>query len=728
MATGSPDRDPTRTGVNSSDELQELRSGIQWLIFLRLIVTFFLLSVAIFFEIKESKYFSTYPATPIFGLICIIFVLSLCYVGVLGRIKNLRTFSLFQIVTDAVLITIIIYFTGGVSSAFTLLYVFTILAAGILLLRRAAMFVAGVSAVLFGGLATLQFYEILPEYMWPWTSVWRSHDPSYILWVLLIHYAIFFFVALLAGTVAGELKTTRISLTIREHEYERLSDLHTNIIKSIPSGIITTDEHATVTYVNETGARLLGSTPAGLIGSPLASLFPEILSTEGAHDRVNRYQIRKKGLTPEPRDFDVSVGELRDRRNQLLGHLVVFSDVTDIRKMEQRAKQSEKQAAFVRIASGMAHEIRNPLASLRGAAELLRETVGDPLSQQHRLLGIVLREADRLNALLSDFILTVNGRQTHTHTVTLDDFLAKILDDFEETSCRPNAISLKRSILTGENQRIRDLESARIRLREELRERVAMTEEVMQLHAELEKLYQSQAAELRSSEDRYRSLVENSSEGIYRSSWDGKFIEANNAMAYILGYDSVNDLLENLTDLATQLYVNPDDRKRLLNMLLAHGRVNNFEVMCRKKDGSHIWISLNSRLVRDVDGAVLHIEGIFQDISARKEAEQKLSDALEFVQNILATSPAGIVTYSSEGAFVSANEAAEHILSKIRDFDLRGNFRESDFWKRSGLFSEALRVLAQRCSGRTEIRIADVSGGDLWLDCRLASFQTGNGL
>ncbi|MGC9029737.1 MAG: PAS domain S-box protein [Desulfomonilaceae bacterium] len=307
------------------------------------------------------------------------------------------------------------------------------------------------------------------------------------------------------------------------------------------------------------------------------------------------------------------------------------------------------------------------------------------------------------------------------HLESQIDALHKRIRQLEHGASSPDASLV-------ENQRIRDLESARIRLREELRERVAMTEEVMQLHAELEKLYQSQAAELRSSEDRYRSLVENSSEGIYRSSWDGKFIEANNAMAYILGYDSVNDLLENLTDLATQLYVNPDDRKRLLNMLLAHGRVNNFEVMCRKKDGSHIWISLNSRLVRDVDGAVLHIEGIFQDISARKEAEQKLSDALEFVQNILATSPAGIVTYSSEGAFVSANEAAEHILSKIRDFDLRGNFRESDFWKRSGLFSEALRVLAQRCSGRTEIRIADVSGGDLWLDCRLASFQTGNGL
>lgn len=449
MATGSRDHDPTHTSVNNSAEYQELRRGLEWLIFLRLLVTFFLLSVAIFFEIKESKYFSTHPATPIFGLICIIFVLSLCYVGALGRVKNLKAFSLFQIVTDTVLTTIIIYFTGGVSSAFTLLYVFSILSAGILHLRRAALFIAGVSAVLFGGLATLQFYELLPEYMWPWTSVWRSHDSGYILWVLLIHYAIFFFVALLAGTVAGELKTTKISLTIREYEYERLSDLHTNIIKSIPSGIITTDEHAIVTYVNETGARLLGSTPTSLIGSPLASLFPEILQAERGQKRADRYQIRKKGLLSEPRDFDVSVGELRDRRNQLLGHLVVFSDVTDMRKMEQRAKQSEKQAAFVRIASGMAHEIRNPLASLRGAAELLRETVGDPMSQQHRLLGIVLREADRLNALLSDFILTVNGRQTHTQTVTLDEFLAKILDEFEETACQANAVSVRRNIPPG---------------------------------------------------------------------------------------------------------------------------------------------------------------------------------------------------------------------------------------------------------------------------------------
>jgi len=277
-----------------------------------------------------------------------------------------------------------------------------------------------------------------------------------------------------------------------------------------------------------------------------------------------------------------------------------------------------------------------------------------------------------------------------------------------------------------ENQRIRDLESARERLREELKDRVAMTEEVIQLHSELESLYHTQAEELRYSEERYRSLIENSSEGIYRTSWAGQFIEANGAMANILGYDSVSDLLENITDLSAQLYACPDDRKKLQNLLLIHGRVKDFEVLCRQKDGSVVWISLNSRLVRDAEGNISHIEGIFQDITARKQAEQKLSDALEFVQNIFATSPAGIVTYKASGQFVSANESAENIVLRIRDFDLKANFHVSDFWSKTGLLTEAQRVIAKRDLGQTEVRIADVNGEQLFLDCRLASFQAGS--
>ncbi len=277
-----------------------------------------------------------------------------------------------------------------------------------------------------------------------------------------------------------------------------------------------------------------------------------------------------------------------------------------------------------------------------------------------------------------------------------------------------------------ENQRIRDLESARHRLREELKEWASMTEEVIGLHSELENLCHTQTEKLKHAEERYRSLIENSSEGIYRSSWSGRFIEANSAMAEILGYDSVSDLIENVTDIGSQLYVNPEDRKHLLNLLTAFGRVKNFEVLCKKKDGSPVWISLNSRLVRDVDGNVSHIEGIFQDITARKEAEQKLSDALEFVQNIFATSPVGIVTYSAGGNLVSANDAAENILSKISNFNIRANLNESEFWVNSGVLSEGRRVLAQKGSGQIQVRTTDINGEDLYLDFRIASFHLGS--
>ncbi|MDQ1238075.1 MAG: Histidine kinase, partial [Thermodesulfobacteriota bacterium] len=276
-----------------------------------------------------------------------------------------------------------------------------------------------------------------------------------------------------------------------------------------------------------------------------------------------------------------------------------------------------------------------------------------------------------------------------------------------------------------ESDRIRGLEASRARLREEIRERAVMTEEIMQLHSELDNLYREQTRELRRSEERYRSLVENSSEGIYRASWGGRFIEANNAMARILGYDSVEDLLENLTDLATQLYADPDSRKKLLELLLEHGRVSNYEALCHKKNGSILWISLNSRLVKDQQGTVQYIEGIFQDVTARKEAERKLADALEFTQNVLATSPQGILTYRSDGRFLTANDAAERIVSRMGTTSLRDNFRESDFWFASELARDAKEVLAQNITRQRQVRISGPNGKDYWLDCRLVSFQAG---
>ena len=115
-----------------------------------------------------------------------------------------------------------------------------------------------------------------------------------------------------------------------------------------------------------------------------------------------------KEIQGEQSQIELTVTELTGSDGQPRGKLVVFYDVTLLRKMEERVKISEKQAAFVRIAAGMAHEVRNPLAALRAATELLTQ-YSPSTDNEKRLLAIVIREADRLNSLLGDFLATISS-------------------------------------------------------------------------------------------------------------------------------------------------------------------------------------------------------------------------------------------------------------------------------------------------------------------------------
>ncbi len=425
------------TGTKAED----IKRAVEWLILLRLFITFSVLAITISFQFRESRYFDVNPATPLFIVVGAIFALSLLYALSLDKIGDLSKFSFFQICIDTVYSTVLVQLTGGASSSFTLLYVLPVLAAGILHLRKGALIIASMSSVLLGGLVALHFYAVIPQSLWPWASLWRNNDPGYLLWVLIIHFTLFFSVALLSGTVSQQLKNTRISLTLRETEYERLSDLHTNIIESIPSGIITSDEDDAITFVNEVGVDLLKTEPSGLIGRPLTSVFQDLKAVDRDTRTIRSFSMVLRNESGQKREIDLSFGGLWDRNEKPLGHLVVFQDVTDVRRMERRAKQNERQAAFVRIASGMAHEIRNPLASLRGAAELLSRPVGETLNQE-RLLAIIIREADRLNALLSDFILTVDGRHAKAVRLSLSKLLADTLQEFESSHCVPQGIHL----------------------------------------------------------------------------------------------------------------------------------------------------------------------------------------------------------------------------------------------------------------------------------------------
>ncbi|HOI72636.1 MAG TPA: PAS domain S-box protein [Syntrophales bacterium] len=162
--------------------------------------------------------------------------------------------------------------------------------------------------------------------------------------------------------------------------------------------------------------------------------------------------------------------------------------------------------------------------------------------------------------------------------------------------------------------------------------------------------------ELKESEERYRSIFENAVEGIYQSTPEGRYISVNPAMARLCGYASPEEMVATVTDIETQYYVDPEDRRRFISLLQEQGKIDHFEYRVRRKDGSTIWISANARVVRDAKGNTVHYEGRVQDITERRqmETESAFRNALLSAQQ--EASIDGILAVDSEGKIILHNK------------------------------------------------------------------------
>ncbi|MCP4105815.1 MAG: response regulator [Desulfobacteraceae bacterium] len=152
---------------------------------------------------------------------------------------------------------------------------------------------------------------------------------------------------------------------------------------------------------------------------------------------------------------------------------------------------------------------------------------------------------------------------------------------------------------------------------------VALTSAIMDREAYAAKLEQTNE-ELGRAEEKYRSIFENTIEGIFQTTPAGRFISANSAMARILGYSSPGELIRTVSDIAREVYVYPSDRKHVLLALEKNNSVSDIDIQVLRKNESIIWISLNARTVRDEDGNIICFEGTYEDITERKEAEENI--------------------------------------------------------------------------------------------------------
>jgi PAS domain S-box-containing protein len=157
---------------------------------------------------------------------------------------------------------------------------------------------------------------------------------------------------------------------------------------------------------------------------------------------------------------------------------------------------------------------------------------------------------------------------------------------------------------------------------------------LQQMNQALAQLNREQAvliAQLNKAEQKYRSIFENSLEGIFQITLDGQYLNANSALAQIYGYDSPQELIASITNIQHQLYVEPHRCRDFITLMQQHGAVSNFESMVCRQDGKIIWISENARTIYDGNGVPLFYQGFVEDITTRKQAE---TERIKFTEEL----------------------------------------------------------------------------------------------
>jgi len=340
------------------------------------------------------------------------------------------TFSKLQVVNDLCFATAAVYVTGGFDTTFVFLYPLLIIVASALLSETWAYITAGLSFVLFGGTLELSYFGLVHSY-----SVSRP-DAKTLQAVIFIYLVGFGAIAYLANRLTSRMRRAEVELEDKSFELENLQVLHQIIVRSISSGLITTDLEGAVHLVNPAGQSLLGCGPEDLTGRSVYELFLDPLPLPGGP----RSEVRAHTQGGAESLLGIGCSLLYGTDGATIGHIYTFTDLSHIRRLERELRQRDRLAALGRMAAGIAHEIRNPLSSIAGSAQMLSGTPA-LTDDQRALLSIVTRESERLNAIISDFLTYSRDRDCQSARVDLCRLLSDTLTLLEN---RSSGVSIER--------------------------------------------------------------------------------------------------------------------------------------------------------------------------------------------------------------------------------------------------------------------------------------------
>jgi two-component system sensor histidine kinase PilS (NtrC family) len=433
----------------------------------RVIIITLLLSIILFIQFKKGVGLFITPNNLIYYFIGLTYVITLIYVPFLNKVKDVQKFAFVQHIVDVFLITLLIYLTGGIESFFVIAYIFSIISGSIILYKRGAYFVASIGSIAYGAFLDLEYYGLIHP-MYNSLSSGYDYSSSYVLYRISVYVVAFFVVAFLSSHLAEELRRKRTELIQKQDDYEKLEAFNRDIVQSLDSGLLTIDSRGKITSFNKTAQKILGLKPEGVEQAPIQRLFPDIdealfsmTESSPTTNSYQRYETTFADKAGKTRFLGFSISPLRDNNDQVTGKTFIFQDITRFKEMEEQIKRSDRMATIGEFAAGIAHEIRNPLTSLSGSIQVLKEEVKVKGANRH-LMDIILRESERLNNLITDFLLFAQPLRMNKEKLDIGEVIDETLQLFENSPGHNSTIKINKEFereifLLGDPHQLRQL-------------------------------------------------------------------------------------------------------------------------------------------------------------------------------------------------------------------------------------------------------------------------------
>ena len=417
--------------ANHSNPLKQLLA-------FRLLLVTLLLGALILFEFIWPRESTSIPI-PLYCFIVLTYLLTILYARRLGKVVKLERFIQQQLLADATLIAGLLYLTGGFYSLFFPLFYFIILGGTLYLERQHTITLLFYCTFLYLLIIFAHIYNPFQSFL-PLPPLLSSNHK--IVSQLFFNLTPFYLTAFILRFIAKERLDTKKRLQKATSDLKEFKDINEHIIASIDSGLITTDPQLAINSINQAGCSILGLEKNKILAhnlNEIISRLPPAAENQGHLRHEITYQHPQSG---NQLVLGFSFTPLRRSHNRNQGWILIFQDLTELKKIEERLQAASKMAAIGRLSAGIAHEIRNPLAAISGSIEILAKDLPTRDKTHQRLLQIILKESTRLDHLISDFLgfSRLEGKeQTTTNLITiLQDIVFLFRSQFPHTRFNEN--------------------------------------------------------------------------------------------------------------------------------------------------------------------------------------------------------------------------------------------------------------------------------------------------